>query len=112
MKIQFNPNLDFQHEAINSVTDIFKGQEICRTNFNIAPIKYAPQTKLEFKNLRNDLGIGNRLKLGDEDIFENIKAIQLRNGLAPSESLDSLNFTIEMETGTGKTYVTCVLFSS
>ncbi|MBU1053021.1 MAG: DEAD/DEAH box helicase family protein [Proteobacteria bacterium] len=105
MKIQFNPNLDFQHEAINSVTDIFKGQEICRTNFNIAPIKYAPQTKLEFKNLRNDLGIGNRLKLGDEDIFENIKAIQLRNGLAPSESLDSLNFTIEMETGTGKTYV-------
>ncbi|MFH2045020.1 MAG: DEAD/DEAH box helicase family protein [Pseudomonadota bacterium] len=105
MKIQFNPNLDFQHEAINSVTDIFKGQEICRTNFTIAPIKYDPQTKLEFENLRNDLGIGNHLKLGDEDIFENIKAIQLRNGLAPSESLDSLNFTVEMETGTGKTYV-------
>lgn len=105
MKIQFNPNLDFQHEAINAVTDIFKGQEICRTNFTIAPIKYDPQTKLEFENRQNDLGIGNLLKLGNEDILNNIKAIQLRNGLSPSESIDSLNFTVEMETGTGKTYV-------
>ncbi len=37
--------------------------------------------------------------------YNNVKAIQLRNGLAPSESLDSMDFTVEMETGTGKTYV-------
>ena len=55
--------------------------------------------------MENDLGIGNRLRLLDEDIHKNIKEIQLRNGLAHSESLDSMDFTVEMETGTGKTYV-------
>ena len=33
------------------------------------------------------------------------QAVQLRNGLAPSETLGSMDFTVEMETGTGKTYV-------
>lgn len=36
MKLQFNPDLDFQREAIDSISGIFKGQEICRTNFTIA----------------------------------------------------------------------------
>jgi type III restriction enzyme len=30
MKIQFDPNLDFQHEAINAVVDLFDGQEVCQ----------------------------------------------------------------------------------
>jgi len=33
------------------------------------------------------------------------RKIQLKNGLAPSEKMDSMDFTVEMETGTGKTYV-------
>jgi type III restriction enzyme len=103
MKIQFDPNLDFQREAINAVVDLFEGQEICRTNFTVMPLKYDPQTALP--GMENNLGIGNRLRLLDEDIHGNVKAIQLRNGLAPSETLDSLDFTVEMETGTGKTYV-------
>ena len=41
----------------------------------------------------------------DEEIFENLKAVQLRNGVPPSDSLASGDFTVEMETGTGKTYV-------
>jgi type III restriction enzyme len=40
MKLQFNPNLDFQHEAISAVVDIFDGQEICQTNFAVAPLKH------------------------------------------------------------------------
>ena len=103
MKFQFDPNLDFQHEAINAVVDIFDGQEVCQTNFTVAPLKHDPQTVLP--GMENDLGIGNRLRLLDEDIHKNIKKIQLRNGLAHSESLDSMDFTVEMETGTGKTYV-------
>ena len=39
--------------------------------------------------------------------WENLHAIQLRNGLSPSDHLDSGDFTVEMETGTGKTYVYC-----
>ena len=103
MKLQFDPNLDFQHEAINAIVDLFDGQEICRTNFTVAPLEYDPQMPLT--GMESDLGIGNRLRLLDEDIQRNIKEVQLRNGLAPSESLNTLNFTVEMETGTGKTYV-------
>lgn len=101
MKFQFDPNLDFQHEAINAVVDLFDGQEICQTNFTVASLKYDDQIDW----LETELGIGNRLRLLEEDIHNNIKDIQLHNGLAPSESFDSMNFTVEMETGTGKTYV-------
>ena len=55
--------------------------------------------------LENDLGIGNRLTLLDEELLVNLHAIQLRHGLTPSVSLASGDFTVEMETGTGKTYV-------
>jgi len=101
MKLQFNPNLDFQREAIDSITGIFKGQEICRTNFTVAPLQIANQPEL----FEYNQGVGNRIRLLDEDILENVRNIQLKNGLAPSEKLDGMNFTVEMETGTGKTYV-------
>lgn len=55
--------------------------------------------------VESELGIGNRLQLLDDEILENLHAIQLKNGLRPSESLASGDFTVEMETGTGKTYV-------
>ena len=103
MKIKFNPNLDFQREAISSITDLFEGQETCQTNFTVAPLK-REEGQLDGMT-QSDLGIGNRLRLLDEDILKNVRAIQLRNGLAPSDELDGLNFTVEMETGTGKTYV-------
>ncbi len=103
MKIQFNPNLDLQTEATASIVDIFEGQEICQTNFTVAPLRKEDDLLAGLD--QNDLGIGNRLRLLNEDILKNVKAIQLRNGLAPSDELDGMNFTVEMETGTGKTYV-------
>ena len=103
MKLQFDPNLDFQREAIDSIVNIFQGQEVCSTNFTVAPLR-KEEGWLDGMT-QSDLGIGNRLRLLDEDILKNVRAIQLRNGLAPSDTLDGLNFTVEMETGTGKTYV-------
>ena len=103
MNIQFDPNLDFQKQAIESVAGVFEGQEICQTNFTVAPLQLT--TKMTFSGMENNLGIGNRLKLLPEDIHKNIRRIQLQNGLAPSEKMDSMDFTVEMETGTGKTYV-------
>jgi len=103
MKIQFDPNLDFQKQAIDSVAGVFEGQEICQTNFTVAPLQYTTQQVIS--GMENNLGIGNRLKLLPEDIHKNIRKIQLKNGLAPSEKMDSMDFTVEMETGTGKTYV-------
>ena len=103
MKLHFEPNLDFQIQAVEAVCDLFRGQEICRTEFTVTPDRAQPQAQLPF--YENDLGIGNRLTLLDEEILANLKRVQLRNGVAPSDSLDSGDFTVEMETGTGKTYV-------
>ena len=103
MKFHFEPNLDFQLQAIKAVCDLFRGQEVCRTEFTVTRDPAEVQARLGFAE--SDLGIGNRLTLLDEEILENLKAIQLYNGLRPSEVLDSGDFTVEMETGTGKTYV-------
>lgn len=101
MKLHFEPNLDYQLQAIEAVCDLFHGQETCRTEFTVTREAFSDQ--LSF--LENDLGIGNRLTLLDDQLLNNLHAIQLRHGLAPSASLASGDFTVEMETGTGKTYV-------
>jgi type III restriction enzyme len=103
MKLHFEPNLDYQLQAIEAVCDLFRGQEICRTEFTVTRDPADPQMRLGFA--QTDLGIGNRLTLLDEELLANLQAVQLRNGIAPSESLASGDFTVEMETGTGKTYV-------
>jgi len=106
MKIQFESDLDFQREAIEAVCDLFRGQEICRTEFTLTTLSPEMPT-LALDPVENDdsLGIGNRLTLLDDEILTNLQAVQLRNGLAPSQSLKTGDFSIEMETGTGKTYV-------
>ena len=103
MKLHFEPDLDFQLQAIEAVCDLFRGQEVCRTEFTVTPASSGAQAQLAFAE--NDLGVGNRLTLLDEEILKNLKDIQLRNGVPPSDSLASGDFTVEMETGTGKTYV-------
>ncbi len=101
MKLHFEPNLDYQLQAIEAVCCLFHGQETCRTEFTVTRDAASGQRSL----LENDLGIGNRLTLLDDELLANLHAIQLRHGLAPSPSLASGDFTVEMETGTGKTYV-------
>ncbi|KMP10601.1 restriction endonuclease subunit R [Candidatus Nitromaritima sp. SCGC AAA799-C22] len=104
MKLHFEDNLDYQQAAVASVVDLFKGQEISRSEFTVTfRPKSGPQ--IEMGVTENDLGIGNRLQLVDEEILENLRSIQLRHGLKPSEEITSGDFTVEMETGTGKTYV-------
>ena len=104
MKLHFEDNLDYQNAAIQSVVDLFKGQEISSSEFSV---RYGD--KIVFQNSlnlpENQLGIGNQLQLLDEEIHENLKRIQFKNGLYPSASLVSGDFSVEMETGTGKTYV-------
>ena len=103
MKLHFEPDLDFQLQAIDAVCDLFRGQEICRTEFTVSPHPAQGQARLALAE--DHLGTGNRLSLSDDAILHNLHAVQLRNGLPPSAALDSGDFTVEMETGTGKTYV-------
>ena len=101
MKLQFDKDLEYQHQAIASIVDLFRGQTPMQTNFTVTA--YTGQIGL----YDSANGIGNRLELGQDEILENLQAIQLKNGLPQTKSLKTGNydFDIEMETGTGKTYV-------
>lgn len=97
MKLHFDPNQQYQHDAINSIINIFEGQPLNQSNFG-----FSFQSE---SCLLNEVGVGNRLSISDEQILKNVKAVQKINEIAVSEKLDGLNFSVEMETGTGKTYV-------
>jgi type III restriction enzyme len=116
MKLHFEPDLDHQIQAIEAVCDLFRGQEICRTEFTVTmrttggqpPDDLFPGSvpqQLTLGVAETDLGVGNRLTLLDDELLKNLRAIQLRHGLPPSDTLATGDFTVEMETGTGKTYV-------
>lgn len=106
MKLNFEPNLDYQLQAIESVCDLFRGQEVCRTEFTVTlQTPDAQSQQMSLGIAESDLGVGNRLTLLDDEIEQNLEDIQLRGGLPPSGALTSGDFTVEMETGTGKTYV-------
>jgi len=98
MKLKFQSDLAYQRQAINSVVDIFKGQTVKQSNFTVSFGEDAGM-------IQTDKGIGNFLELTEEEILKNVQEIQIRNGLPRSEKLNGMNFTVEMETGTGKTYV-------
>ena len=104
MKLYFEDNLDYQQEAIKSVIDLFKGQEISNSEFTITASEQE-NNNYSLGITSNQLGVGNKLQLLDEDIHRNLNNIQSKNFLPLSEEPISRNFTIEMETGTGKTYV-------
>ncbi|HEV2961206.1 MAG TPA: DEAD/DEAH box helicase family protein [Candidatus Angelobacter sp.] len=109
MRFQFDGNQLFQLRAIESVADLLRGQ---------------PRNPVDLVSA--DLGsmfgpIRNRLDLDEMQLLENLQAVQGRNGIAPDSQLQMIedtiqttlgrqpirfpNFSVEMETGTGKTYV-------
>ena len=100
MRIQFD-DLSYQKKAIEAVVNVFEGQEIAQDNFTVT------MRNEQIGLLDNELGIGNRLDIIDEELERNINQVQLDNILPPSKvsNGDCLNLTVEMETGTGKTYV-------
>ncbi|SEW34752.1 restriction endonuclease [Chitinophaga arvensicola] len=97
MKLSFEADLSFQQEAIKSITDLFEGQPL---EDSISELNLLQEGQLNLIN-----SISNNLILNEEQILENLNAVQLKNGIPGSTSLDGLNFSVEMETGTGKTYV-------
>ena len=96
MKLQFK-HQDFQTAAVNAVVDLFAGQEHTRAIFSV--VEEAQTSYL------NELGVGNVLRLGDDALTANMRAVQKRNLLPLTDSAASRQFCVEMETGTGKTYV-------
>ena len=100
MKIKYK-HQRFQAEAAKCVTDVFQGQlkSDGLSNFLVDQGKNRGFYEVE--------GFGNApLVLSRESLGENVRSIQMAQGLKPIEHLEGedLTFTIEMETGTGKTY--------
>ncbi len=97
MKFHFDPNQQYQLEAVNSIIRVFEGQPMEHGDFSFT---------IDEKDLLLQAdGVGNCLKLSEEQILENVKSVQAMNELPVTASLDEMNFSVEMETGTGKTYV-------
>ncbi|MHC4573444.1 MAG: restriction endonuclease [Planctomycetota bacterium] len=97
MKLQFEANQLFQLDAINAAVDLFKGQPAGVSEFAFAKATETGGTFLAV--------VANNLILDEETLLKNLQSVQERNAIEESKSLDGLNFSIEMETGTGKTYV-------
>ena len=111
MKLHFESDLAYQKVAMDAVCDLFRGQEVFHSVFSVAaPVATDDQQySFEGKQFSDSGGVGNALKLlPDVEITDNLQKVQLRNGVPPSDKLkpkQALDFTVEMETGTGKTYV-------
>jgi len=102
MKLKFEANQQYQLDAVKSVVDIFEGQPLESGDFEMTAT-----TPADMLQIGSEILVGNNLILEQETILQNIRMIQERNGLPPSDETfkDGMNFSTEMETGTGKTYV-------
>ncbi len=115
MKLQFDPDQSFQRDAIEAVLGLFEGQPASDPEFSVVKHRQ-PRALFE------DLGAANRLLLNDDALRENTRTVQERNDIEvddPAAELEAWrlrdattgverlcpHFSVEMETGTGKTYV-------
>lgn len=109
MKLQFT-HQEYQERAVQSVVQVFDGQPLAKSEFALA----GQSASVEYAA---DGSIGNALLLSEEQLLTNVQAVQKSNGLPEvstrlvvstsdnaKEEFSRLNLTLEMETGTGKTY--------
>ena len=119
MKLKFDPNQRYQLDAIDAAVDIFAGQPADSDGAT----RYMDQDRQ--LSLEATIARGNSLVLDMAQIIKNTHKVQEKNGIEKSETKGGdfstpmtfpleisekslkygMNFSIEMETGTGKTYV-------
>ena len=105
IRLHFEPNLEYQHRAIEAVCGLFEGTESGNHAFSVSLPVALKQSE---QKLGLELSVHkNSTKLSGNELLRNLQAIQERNGIEMSGEVkpDGWHFTVEMETGTGKTYV-------
>ena len=107
MKLKFDSNLTYQQDAIRSITDLFAGLPSYQEE---EAITISSEEMLG--GVFNELGVGNPSLLAIDQLLANLHSVQARNNIPKSVNLIDAggpyvfpNFSVEMETGTGKTYV-------
>jgi type III restriction enzyme len=115
MKIQFDPQQQYQLDAVNAVVDLFDGQPLGKPDYSV--IFQTLDTELFAGQSRSELGVGNQLLIDRQKLLQNLQTVQERHDLDHTQSIQSWewydgkenqwcpHFSVEMETGTGKTYV-------
>lgn len=102
LKIKFDSTLQYQAEAIDAVVDLFSG-------LPAAPSLFSMSSRAANQLAVTEMGVPNPipadLQSFAETVRENLRAVQERHLLSPGESPGGMDFSVEMETGTGKTYV-------
>ncbi len=103
MKFKFKVQ-NYQTEAVKAVIDVFKGQN------KLGQEVYRRDTGTEAQ--LDDTGYKNKdITLSKEELLKNIHKVQQRNCIKQSQNITTLGgncactLDVEMETGTGKTYV-------
>ncbi|MCW2672980.1 MAG: restriction endonuclease subunit [Frankiales bacterium] len=105
MKFQFKIQ-PYQTDAVDSVVDCFAGQPFAdAVTYRIDPGRGAQQRLAEDEGLRN-----RELALTRSQLLANVQSVQRRQNIPESTALTPskagpVNLDVEMETGTGKTYV-------
>lgn len=122
MKLQFKEQ-DFQVQAVKAVVDCFAGQPLKTNRFTLERSKElirkaklaaegVVQSSAFDSEVMEDIGYRNSpIQITESQILQNIQNVQKRNDLIESQQIErpkgvklGYNLTIEMETGTGKTY--------
>lgn len=103
MKLKFIDQ-PYQTDAVNAICDIFEGCEIKDSLFTIE-VNQKNELDLDGEGVSYFVGHSNKLTIDDFTMLKNVQEIQSKNDIKMSNDLQKKNFTIEMETGTGKTYV-------
>lgn len=110
MKLQFDAHQDYQIEAIQAVVGLFEGQP------DASQAAMAREDSLSSLTL-TETGIANQRVIDDAQWLANLHTVQKLHSIELSDDLATMtlddgtsvgcfpNFTVEMETGTGKTYV-------
>lgn len=117
LTLQYNPDQQFQLDAISSVVDLFEGVpyqeqiELPVGTMNDVTPNFSPDEFLDeillFENLQrvqeknNDESRGSELEFSDDLYIDDGMVLEV----AGNDSIRVPHFTVEMETGTGKTYV-------
>lgn len=106
MKLKFVEQ-QYQDDAVNSIVDIFEGCKQSESLFTVDISSKSGQQSAQGEGFSYNIGYSNEkcLTISEMQMLENVRNIQERNFIKKSTDLQNNNFSVEMETGTGKTYV-------
>src|SRR5690606_20843108 len=77
---QFDKNQSYQLEAIQSIIDLFEGQDLNKSDFEFS-FSDSGKGSIQF----TEAGVGNNLALSEEELLANLIKVQTNNQLRPDE---------------------------